>query len=188
VGTGPLPGPPRSCLRPTARPGRPVGPGAGRHRPSSGRPAPPGQSPGWYGRTQGATAELLRSCAWITSCMPQTPPGSKPRSVTVIPRLVSLFQVSSLPWNRCPACRGITVHLGVESVSTLAWNTQGESEIGPGRGLGSERGCPHWPPGVRDIPRGSGVAGKKKTQPRPVGVWVVVVEYGTEPASILRGG
>ncbi len=46
--------------------------------------------------------------------MPQTPPGSKPRSVTVIPRLVSLFQVSSLPWNRCPACRGITVHLGVE--------------------------------------------------------------------------
>ena len=34
---------------------------------------------------------------------------------------LALEQVSSLPWNHCPACRGITVQLAVESVSTLAW-------------------------------------------------------------------
>ena len=46
--------------------------------------------------------------------MPQTPPGSKPQGVTVIPRLVSLLQPSSLPWNG--------VQLAVESLSSLPWN------------------------------------------------------------------
>jgi hypothetical protein len=73
------------------------------HRPSSGRPVPFGPSPDGSGRTQGATAALLESCAGITSCKPRTPPGSKPQSVTVIPRLVTLLQVSNLAWNRYPA-------------------------------------------------------------------------------------
>jgi transposase-like protein len=32
--------------------------------------------------------------------------------------------VSSLPWNPCPLCRGISVQFALESVSTLPWNTQ----------------------------------------------------------------
>jgi len=51
-------------------------------------------------------------------------PGKIAEGATVIPRVVSPLQVSSLPWNSRPACAGITVQFAVESVSTLAWNTQ----------------------------------------------------------------
>jgi hypothetical protein len=35
----------------------------------------------------------------------------------------SCYKPSSLPWNRCPLCAGITVQFAVESLSTLVWNT-----------------------------------------------------------------
>ena len=34
------------------------------------------------------------------------------------------FLLSSLRWNQCPLCRGMTVQFAVESVSSLVWNTQ----------------------------------------------------------------
>ena len=33
-----------------------------------------------------------------------------------------------MPWNPCPPSRGIAAHLPVESVPTMAWNTQPTSE------------------------------------------------------------
>jgi Large polyvalent protein-associated domain 7 len=45
-------------------------------------------------------------------------------NATVNPCIVSLHQLSSLPWNRCPVCAGISVQFPVESLSTLPWNTQ----------------------------------------------------------------
>ena len=44
--------------------------------------------------------------------------------MAVIPCVETLQKLSSLTWNRCPVCYGITVQFRVEWVSTLPWNTQ----------------------------------------------------------------
>ncbi|MEZ5584233.1 MAG: hypothetical protein R3F37_17115 [Candidatus Competibacteraceae bacterium] len=49
--------------------------------------------------------------------------GQKDQRATVIPYVVSLPSVSSLPWNPCPVSYGMGVQFAVESLSTLAWNT-----------------------------------------------------------------
>ncbi|WP_302476170.1 DUF2779 domain-containing protein [Azonexus fungiphilus] len=52
---------------------------------------------------------------------------ASPKSPRVprLPRVLRYrFQLSSLPWNRCPASVGITVQVALESVSSLGRNSQ----------------------------------------------------------------
>lgn len=42
------------------------------------------------------------------------PPGKIAEGAMVIPCVESLFQLSSLRWNHCPVCGGISVQIGVE--------------------------------------------------------------------------
>ena len=62
--------------------------------------------------------------------------ANDPLGATVIPRVVSLPQVSSFPWNPCPVWLGMGVQFPVESLSSFPWNTQSDKvELEPMRKL-----------------------------------------------------
>jgi hypothetical protein len=83
--------------------------------PSSAKRRPPERSRGGCGRPRGAAEELQRSCAWITCCSPCGP--------WQICRGCHGYPARYATTNDCPVCRGITVQLPVEPVSSLVWNT-----------------------------------------------------------------
>src|SRR5579884_2323740 len=62
----------------------------------------------------------------------------------------------------------------------------GESGIWPGTGRDADRRSPQDSAGTPNNTREPAQPGKKKPQPRTVGVSLLVVEHGTEPASAFR--
>ena len=74
--------------------------------------------PSWCRRN---TSRILRIGNLLNAMWASTKSPRVPR----LPRELRYdFGLSSLPWNQCPACVGITVQLALESVSSLSRNSQ----------------------------------------------------------------